>query len=188
MPRLWNETIEAHRQAVRDAILDATWGMVTGQGLGSATMSRIAKTAGIGRATLYKYFPDIEAILVAWHERHVAGHLEQLAALASAPGAPDQRLEAVLGAYALSMHRRGQHAAELVALLHRDAHVARAQHHLLDLVCGLLVELAAGGGLRDDVAPIELAQFCLHALNAASALPSRDAVDRLAKVTMSGLR
>jgi hypothetical protein len=27
---------------------------------------------GIGQATLYKYFPDIEAILHAWRQRHVA--------------------------------------------------------------------------------------------------------------------
>lgn len=33
------------------------------------TMSRIAEEIGIGRATLYKYFPDVEAILLAWHER-----------------------------------------------------------------------------------------------------------------------
>ncbi len=188
MPRLWNETIESHRQSVREAILDAAWTLVTGRGLASVTMSRIAEKAGIGRATLYKYFPDIEAILVAWHERHVAGHLEDLAALGSGPGAPDARLRAVLGTYALSMHRRGQHAAELVALVHRDAHVVRAQHQLLDLVGGLLTELADTGRLRDDVAPDELAKFCLHALNAASALPSHDAVDRLVRVTISGLR
>jgi hypothetical protein len=26
--------------------------------------------AGIGRATLYKYSPDIESVLLAWHEGH----------------------------------------------------------------------------------------------------------------------
>jgi len=187
VPRLWNETIESHRQAVRDAILDAAWDLVTDRGLASASMSRIAQKAGIGRATLYKYFRDIEAILTAWHERHVAGHLEALATLGSGPEAPEARLQAVLGAYALSMHRRGLHAAELVALLHRDAHVVRAHHQLFDLVRSLLIELADAGRLRDDVAPDELAQFCLHALNAASALPSRDAVERLVRVTISGL-
>ncbi len=187
MPRLWNETIEAHREAVRDAVLNAAWELVTSHGLASATMSRVAEKAGIGRATLYKYFPDVEAILVAWHDRHVAGHLEQLAALRSGPGDPRARLEAVLGVYALSIHRRGQHAAELVALLHRDAHVADAQRRLFDLIRGLLTELADAGGLRRDVAPDELAQFCLHALNAASGLRSGSAVDRLVKVTLSAL-
>jgi AcrR family transcriptional regulator len=73
MPKLWSETIAAHRHTVRETILDATWALVAEHGLLAVTMSQIAEEAGIGRATLYKYFPDVEAILLAWHERHVAG-------------------------------------------------------------------------------------------------------------------
>src|SRR5829696_4700292 len=91
VPRLWNETIEAHRAAVRDAILDTTAELVTENGLLSVTMSRIAEKTGIGRATLYKYFPDVEAILLAWHERHVSGHLEHLAELRDQAGDARQR-------------------------------------------------------------------------------------------------
>ena len=71
MPKLWNETIEAHRREVRDAILDTTAALVAEHGLRSVTMSQIAEKTGIGRATLYKYFPDVEAILPAWHERQI---------------------------------------------------------------------------------------------------------------------
>ncbi|RUV80905.1 TetR/AcrR family transcriptional regulator, partial [Mesorhizobium sp. M5C.F.Ca.IN.020.14.1.1] len=78
MPKLWNETIDAHRRAVRDATLDATAALVAERGLLSVTMAKIAEETGIGRATLYKYFRDVEAILVAWHERQVTGHLEHL--------------------------------------------------------------------------------------------------------------
>ena len=106
MPRLWNETIEAHRRAVREAILETTARLVAERGLRSVTMSQIAEEAGIGRATLYKYFPDVEAILIAWHERHVSGHLEQLAELRDQPGDARGRLEAVLRAYALIQHKR----------------------------------------------------------------------------------
>ena len=76
MPKLWNETIDAHRRAVRDATLNTTAALVAEHGLLSVTMSQIAEQTGIGRATLYKYFPDVEAILFAWHERQVSGHLE----------------------------------------------------------------------------------------------------------------
>lgn len=44
-----------------------------------AVVTAPAGVSGIGRATLYKYFPDVEAVFVAWHERQVAQHLEQLA-------------------------------------------------------------------------------------------------------------
>src|SRR5215210_9389729 len=155
MPRLWNETIDAHRRAVRDAILDTTGEMVAENGLLSVTMSRIAEKTGIGRATLYKYFPDVEAILLAWHERHVTSHLEHLAELRDQAGDARERLEAVLEAYALIQHKR--HATELAAVLHRDEHVARAHQHLTDIIRDLLTEGARTGDLRGDIAPEELA-------------------------------
>jgi len=186
MPKLWDDTIEAHRRAVRDATLDTTAALVAEHGLLSVTMSQIAQETGIGRATLYKYFPDVEAILFAWHERQVAGHLEHLAEIRDQAGDPGERLEAVLEAYALISHER--HGTELVALLHRGEHVARAQQQLSDLVRDLLTEGAETGDLRDDVAPDELAGYCLHALTAASSLPSKAAVRRLVRVTLAGLR
>ncbi|CAN5603925.1 hypothetical protein BH23ACT7_BH23ACT7_04670 [soil metagenome] len=188
MPRLWNETIEAHRHAVREAILDTTWALATEHGLTSVKMSQIAKDTGIGRATLYKYFADVEAILFAWHQRHVAGHLDHLAELRDQPGDAGERLEAVLDAYALICHHREHHGTELAALLHRGEHVARAQQQLIDLIRDLLTEVAEAGRLRDDVAPDELASYCLHALTAASSLPSEAAVRRLVTVTLAGLR
>jgi len=94
--------------------------------------------------------------------------------------------EAVLEAYALIHHEH--HGTELAALLHRGEHVARAQQHLSDVIRDLLAEAADSGDLRDDVAPAELASYCLHALTAAGSLPSKAAVRRLVTVTLAGLR
>lgn len=189
VPKLWNTTIEAHRQTVRDAILETTWALVSEHGLMSVTMTQIAEKAGIGRATLYKYFPDVESILAAHHERHVASHLAHLTELRDQPGSAGERLEAVLQRYALICHYRQRHGTEeLAALLHRDEHVAHAQQQLIDLFRDLLTEVAATGDLRDDVAPDELASYCLHALTAASNLPTEAAVSRLVAVTLAGLR
>ena len=187
---MWNETIEAHRRAVHDATLDATAALVAEHGPMSVTMSRIARETGIGRATLYKYFSDVEEILVAWHERHVDGHLERLAEVRDGAGAAGERLEAVLGAYALICHEHhgvelGAHLAEL---LHRGEHVGRAQRRLEDLVRGLLADAQEIGDVRDDVAPEELSSYCLHALAAAHSLPSEAAIRRLVAVTLAGLR
>ncbi len=189
MPKLWNETIETHRHAVREAILDTTWELVAECGPLSVTMSQVAERAGIGRATLYKYFPDVEAILVAYHDRHVTAHLRELAELRDGPGDAGERLEAVLAAYALIAHRRGRHGPDdLVALLHRPAHVAHAQRELVGLFRDLLAEAEEAGALRDDAVPDELARYCLHALSAAGGLPSEAAVGRLVAVTLAGLR
>lgn len=189
MPKLWTETIESHRREVRDAILDTTAALVAEHGLLSVTMSRIAEETGIGRATLYKYFPDVEAILRAWHDRQITGHLEYLAEVRDQAGDPGERLQAVLEAYALiSRESRGHHDTDFAAFLHRDEQVARAQHQVHDMIRGLLIEAAETGDVRDDVSPDELASYCLHALAGASRQRSKAAVRRLVAVTLAGLR
>ena len=82
VPRIWNTSIESHRAAVRQAILDTTATLVAESGVTAASMSQIAERAGIGRATLYKYFPHVETILIAWHQDRVAEHITQLTAAA----------------------------------------------------------------------------------------------------------
>ncbi len=185
MPKLWDETIEAHRRAVRDATLDTAAALVAERGLRAVTMSQIAEETGIGRATLYKYFPDVEAILVAWHERQISAHLEHLAALREQSGDTGERLKSVLEAYALIQHEH--HGGELAALLHRGEHVARAQRQLRDFIRDLLIESSADGDVRNDVAADELANYCLHALAAAAGLPSKAAARRLVMITLAGL-
>ena len=189
MPKLWDETIEAHRRAVREAVLDTTAALVAQHGLRSVTMSQIAEDAGIGRATLYKYFPDVEAILLAWHERQITGHLEYLGRVKDQAGDARERLEAVLEAYALIAHdAHGHHDTELAAFLHRDEQVVQAEKLLRDMIRDLLADGAASGDFRDDVAPDELASYCLHALAAARGLRSKTAIRRLVRVTMAGVR
>jgi AcrR family transcriptional regulator len=185
VPRLWNETIATHRREVRDATLRTTAALVAKQGLRSVTMSEIADETGIGRATLYKYFSGVEEILLAWHERQVARHLEHLVQVRDR-AAPDKRLEAVLETYALISYE--YHGTELGAFLHRGEHVARAQRKLNDLIKELLAEAAKAGTVRDDVTSDELSNYCLHALRAASSLSSKAAVRRLVTLTLAGLR
>jgi len=189
VPKLWTETIETHRREVRDAILETTSTLVAEHGLLSVTMSRIAEETGIGRATLYKYFPDVEAILLAWHDRQINGHLEYLAEVRNQARDADDPLEAVLEAYAfISRESRGHHDTEFAAFLHRDEQVARAQHQVHDIIRDLLIEAAETGDVRDDVTPDELASYCLHALAGASSQRSKAAVRRLVTVTLAGLR
>jgi AcrR family transcriptional regulator len=204
VPKLWRETIAAHRREVRDAILDSTVALVSEHGLAAVTMSQIAEATGIGRATLYKYFPDVESILAAWHERQVNAHLQALAQIRDRAGTAGERLAAVLEAYALIVHEsRAHHGAglgELAARLHVDerhhahpAHVEHVQHvvearrRLHSFLQELLTEGATAGAVRDDVPPDELASYCLHALAAAATLPSKAAVNRLVAVTLAGL-
>lgn len=189
MPRLWSQTIEAHRREVRDAILETTAAQIAERGLRAVTMSDIAERTGIGRATLYKYFPDVDAILLAWHDRHVTAHLAHLAAVRDEAAQPGERLEAVLQAWANIAYEMSsdQHGPGVTALLHTSEHIADAQQQLHNLIRDVLADAAQDGYVRDDIPADELANYCRNALNAAASLPSEAAVRRLVALALAAL-
>lgn len=59
----------ARGQATFEAILDATAALLEEFGIDAVTTNRVAATAGINVATLYHYFPNKQAIMVALFER-----------------------------------------------------------------------------------------------------------------------
>ena len=185
MPRLWSDSIASHRREVTGAVLDATGRLVAEYGVAAVTMGQIAEAAGIGRATLYKYFPSIEAILAAWHRREVAGHLNALRAVRDRHAGHADALEAILAEYGRIVRESRPARAPV---LHADEHVVHARAHLLDLVAEALKEGVAAGTVRQDVAASELAAFCLHAMDAAAELPSAAAVTRVLRVTLGAVR
>jgi AcrR family transcriptional regulator len=179
--------VETHRQEVREAILDATGSLVQSHGLLAVTMSDIAEATGIGRATLYKYFPDVEMILSAWHQRHVEAHLAELRRIQQRTADPVARLQAVLRRYADICRKRRRHGDdELAAVLHRSAEVRKSQRQLHDLISDLVADAAAAGAVRQDVPAEELASYCLHAL-AAACNSSTTAINRLLDVVWTGI-
>lgn len=194
MPKLWDETIEEHRRSVREATLETTAALVAEQGLRAVTMSEIAQKTGIGRATLYKYFPDVETILSAWHQRQITDHLAHLNEVGKKAGSPAETLEAVLTAYAhiqrerVRHHHQQPHGRELAVLLHSDPQVDEARRELHDMIRNLITEAVAAGSVRDDIPPSELAGYCIHALEAVGHAPSGKSVTRLVTLTLAGIR
>lgn len=183
MPKLWDNSIATHRTAVRDSIMSATWDLVREHGLAGTSMSRIADHVGISRATLYRYFPDVDAIVAAWHAGQVGGHIAELREVADATTEPEERLAAVLSRYA-EIRRDLPHSTELATLLHQGTHVEHAEQQVLDLLSEAISAAAEIGRVRDDVAPADLARFCLYALAAGGRSPGAD----LVPVVLAGLR
>ncbi|WP_097327123.1 TetR/AcrR family transcriptional regulator [Paractinoplanes atraurantiacus] len=186
MPKLWDATIESHRQVVHQAILDVTAALVRAHGPAAVSMSQIAKDAGIGRATLYKYFPDVTAIVTAWQEQQIARHLDRLAAAGETQQDPAVRLTATLTAYASAIH--AHHDDKLFALVHSNDHAGRAQDKLRTFLAGVIAEAAATGTVRTDAEPGHLADYCLFALAAAATMPDEAAVGKLVDIVHTGLR
>ncbi len=189
VPKLWEDTVENHRRAVRDAVLDAAGALFDEHGLRGLTMSRIAAASGIGRATLYKYYPDIESVLLAHHRRHVTSHLAQLARLGHESGAPPERLRAVMRAYALISFHRGRHRGDdAFALLHSNDETAGAVEQVREIFAELIAAAREAGDVRGDVDVPELVDYCLNALSAAGGARDEAAVERLVQLTTDGLR
>lgn len=170
MPKIWSTTIDSHRRQVHDAILDATAELIAEHGPMSVAMSAIAEHAGIGRATLYKYFPDIESILVAWHDRDFAHHHARLQALVEA----DSTTLKDVAQFICTQRREHphHHATELVGNL---AHTLAEAHspmgnavegQVLDALTQLIASLAERNEVRSDRDPDFLARWLLHAAHA----------------------
>ncbi|HET9517593.1 MAG TPA: hypothetical protein VFO77_07715 [Actinoplanes sp.] len=104
-------------------------------------------------------------------------------------------LPAVLEAYAMADHR--QRAAPIAPVpesgpapvTHREPPLEQAAgKKLRQLLQELIAEAAAAGQLRDDIAPDELAEYCIHSLAVAGRLPHPAGVRRLVDITIAGLR
>lgn len=170
MPRIWAETIDTHRRQVTDAILEATAALIAEHGPMSVAMSAVAERAGIGRATLYKYFPDVESILVAWHARDFAEHLERLKALSELEGAT---LSDVAEFVRMQRRHQAHHGADdLVGALAEtiasfDRVVEGVVHReVVTALTELVAKLAARNEVRVDLEPGVLARWLFHAVHA----------------------
>lgn len=70
--------IQRRSEATVDTILEAAAQIFRACGAKGATTNRIAERAGVSIGSLYQYFPNKEALLVALMERHIGSSIEQL--------------------------------------------------------------------------------------------------------------
>jgi len=184
MPRIWADTIDTHRQQVNDAILDATAELMAEHGPMSVAMSAIAERAGIGRATLYKYFPDVESILAAWHARDFGEHLQRLKALSEA----DTVTLKDLTEFVQLQRRHHAHAkgADVVGTLahalagHAGVIEDAIEPEIIATLTRLLAGLARRKDVRADHDPELLARWLLHVVHAPANLDDHAVAELLA--------
>ncbi len=72
---------EDRKRENRDRIIRAAVEAMTEKGVKGATMREIARTAGLGDATIYNYFPTKEAIVYAYYEDRLEGGVERVRAI-----------------------------------------------------------------------------------------------------------
>lgn len=95
MTGAWADTVAGHRAQMRERVLQAFRRAAHKHGLTAVTMAALADEADIGRATLYKHFPDLHSVVLAW----AADEFDRFAAeveQATADAPPDEAIGALL--------------------------------------------------------------------------------------------
>ncbi|MDQ1033803.1 AcrR family transcriptional regulator [Streptomyces sp. V3I8] len=149
----------------------------------SASLQAVAKAAGVGQGTMYRHFPDREALLLAVYEEELAALVAAAARLLSG----HEPLEALrLWFERLAADADGAHGASLAV----DAATRPGRHHP-PLVAALELLLRAGKEarqVRPDAAADEvmLLGSCLWRNDGGPACPERGR--RMLTVIIDGLR
>lgn len=135
--------IQARSRAKVEFLLEAAARVFRREGT-SATTNRIAAEAGVGIGTLYEYFPDKHALLLALAERHVE-LAERGVAVAVRDARSTRDLVARLSAAILESHRFPSQAVALVAAESaRGSELAQRASELRRVVLSALEERASG--------------------------------------------
>lgn len=154
----WRDTLETHKARYRERIIDAAIELVAQEGVAKVSMAALAQRAGIGRATVYKYFPDVEHALLAHVERDVDECRQTLVGVLAQQEDPVLRLrsciDALVGYFASQRHRIGWVTLEQADL--SSTAVSRLRALMGSLPLPFVETIAAGvadGALRSDLRP-----------------------------------
>ena len=151
-----------------------------------APLDDIARRACVGPGTLYRHFPNREALIEAVYRADIEGLADKAYEFAERfePGEALARWLRVQVDFVL--HKRGL-AAKLKAAMDRDSEAFALCKAKLNEAAATLVKAAQeAGAVRQDVRPRDL-QLMAHGIGvAAEATP--DAADRLLTVMLDGLR
>ena len=191
------------RLALRDKILDAADRLLGRLGYRKTTLDDLAREAGIGRRTIYLYFPSKEEIFFASIDRVVERMLAVLRKLSVAKTPPSERLRGMLSARVLvrfdSVHDYHESLDEMLGVL-RKGYLERRERWFAD-EARVLAEVIEDGIRQGDLAPVDpestahamilatnaLLPYSLSARELGSRKEVERDVDRIAALLLSGL-
>lgn len=165
----WQQARLDHRAKQSDAIAAAALSLVLEGGASALTMAAIATAADISRQTLYRYYPDIDAVLVGIAEL-IASHDDHLEAHVGDQVGPVAQLEAIVRAVAHAEGHDPRQAAALRGTLPPKAREVLARHEdrVVQLLAGVLQAGIDDGAFRGDIDPSADAPLVLGLATAAS--------------------
>lgn len=169
MPRVQARTVAEHRRNLLERLYRAFESLLRERGYDALALADIAREAGMARTAIYHYFPDKEALLVAYTAHEMDEFFSDLRAELSQLDDPLERLAAFVRArvtYVATHHLPAD--AGLRSVLSADGEQAIYQHAaaLADTLTSILDEAASEGKLprtvADDHDTIRLVLACIH--------------------------
>jgi AcrR family transcriptional regulator len=135
---------QARSKATVEAILVAAAQVFRRQGYAGATTDRIAERAGVSVGSLYQYFPNKDAILVALTERHVDAGFALVRELLAETLSDVPALEPLLRRFVVAMITLHEREPELHRVLFEEAPLpASLRRQLRERENELATEVAA---------------------------------------------
>jgi AcrR family transcriptional regulator len=181
MPRIEADSIEAHVEAQNQRILDAAMGLFQARGYAGTELRDIAKSVGLARNSLYRYYPGKDHILLACLRREMAPSLARISTLEGQHTDARERVDAWLDVQMEIAATSCQGAIRLVENLKELSPEFRAEVRNLHEPATRVLSRAVGELLAGSHRDAELvAAMVSNLLNAAAAAMmehgARDAV------------
>lgn len=137
---------------VRESILDAAGRLFEHFGYRKTTVDDIAHEAGVGKATIYVYFPSKAETALSWIDRSNERLLHELQEIAKSEGSSAERLQRMLRTRVMVRFDRAQHFVqsfdELFAPVRPALLVKRDQNNKRE--AGALAEVIAEGAAKGE--------------------------------------
>ncbi len=157
MPRIRADSVPAHREQMRAALLDAFGELMGEVGYAALTLAQVTERAGMARNTAYGYVADKEALLMAYVERSVDEFIAAVSEEVAA--APDARSQiAVLVHRQMHQFRREPGAGTETGMLD-GATLPPASHGALmsrfQPLHGLLADIVAAGVAAGEMRAVD---------------------------------
>jgi AcrR family transcriptional regulator len=162
---------QARSRETVERILDATARILIADGYAAASTNRIAAEAGVSPGSVYQYFPNKDAIVLATVERmtnQLADEMiEQLRLPQGADRNPRRAVEAVLSALLDAMEQRRELVHVVVEQLPRlggSPALQAFERRVRDLATGYLAGFAQGAGGAPTAASAWMTVQCVEQL------------------------
>jgi AcrR family transcriptional regulator len=178
----------ADSTSVNDRIIHATLTLISEQGLGAVTMSRVADTAGVARQTLYNHYDDIDNIVATAIDRHNQESIGLLGAGLEMAESPTGKIEQMVRHFVM-VGSHARHTFDFGTGLSADTRVVLDSYNdaVEQHVRGILEDGRRSGDFRPNITP-EIDTVLIRALLEGLSELASDAPEQASRIVTTGTR